>query len=82
MKPKKPAKKLKDIILKSDKSFDELIEDAWNDKVFKKDLIEPAVMLLLNQNLEQATKKPAKKATKKAAPKKKAAKKKVVKKSK
>lgn len=76
MKPKKSTtKKRKLPLLKTDLSFEELIEGAFNDKILKKDLIEPAVMLLLNQNLEKATKKPAKKAIKKAAPKKKAAKK-------
>lgn len=81
MKPKKSAtKKRKLPLLKTDLSFEELIEGAFNDKVLKKDLIEPAVMLLLNQNLENIVKKP-----KKAAPKKKATKKtakKAVKKSK
>lgn len=79
MKPKKPAKKRNPPLLKTDLSFEELIEGAFNDKVFKKDLVEPAVMLLLNQNLEQAVKKAkksVKKSTKKAAPKKRAAKKK------
>lgn len=35
-KSKKSAVKRKNIILKSDNSFDELIEDAYNDKVLKK----------------------------------------------
>ena len=39
MKRKKPAKRKKSpkvIVVQSDKSFEELIEDAFNDKVLKK----------------------------------------------
>lgn len=66
MKPKKSPSK-KEIILKSDKSFDEMLEDAFNDKTFKKDKGEMKNLMVL---------------TTFAKPKKKASKKKVVKKSK
>jgi hypothetical protein len=36
MKQKKPTKRKKEITLKSNKSFEELIDDAFRDKSFKK----------------------------------------------
>ena len=39
MKPKKTTKRKKDIVLKTEKSFEELIDDAFNDKVLKKESI-------------------------------------------
>lgn len=45
MKRKKPAKRKK-ITLKSDKSFDDLIEDAFNDKSFKKRQVSTATLVL------------------------------------
>lgn len=63
MKSKKSPKK--EIILKSDKSFDELIEDAFDDKVLKKDKGEMKNLMVLTTIV-----KPKKKATKKKAIKK------------
>ncbi|MEO6303465.1 MAG: hypothetical protein ABIP51_09835 [Bacteroidia bacterium] len=53
--PKKPTKKA--IVIKTDKSFDELIEEAFNDKVFKKD----KVVHERNAKPQERTPKPNKK---------------------
>ena len=72
MKAKKPKKK-KEIILKSDKSFDELIEDAFEDKVFKKGEMKTIAFVAVpgksNERKQKRTKRRT--AVKKAAKKKK-----------
>ncbi len=72
MKPKKSAKK--EPLLKSDLSFEELIEGAFNDKSFKKGKSEKSGMKKLFVLTASLGKPKKKKATKKVA-KKKAAKK-------
>lgn len=57
--------------IKTDLSFDELLDLSVNTPPLKKGLLEPAVLMLLNQNVEQAAKKkPAKKKPNKKAVKK------------
>lgn len=60
MKAKKPKKK-KEIILKSDKSFDELIEDAFEDKVFKKGPLAKTAVFHAYSKAKKTKKKAAKK---------------------
>ena len=64
MKAKKSPKK--EIIVKSDKSFDEMIEDAFHDKVFKKDKGEMKNLMVLTTFVKPKKKVSKKKVTKKS----------------
>lgn len=66
---KKPSKERKSVVLKSDKSFDELIEDAFNDKTLpkkRKGLKKDKITFVLTTLVSKVKKKTAKKAVKKS----------------